>query len=137
MKGANATLTTLSPKLVLTAFGTKDVLTPDLLCPTLCSVVIVVSSLLPTRLTCLFVSLTCPDHVSFQLFHTVPKFKSNTPAEARFVSVSKVPGIAICISGCLSVSNHSSISGSNVIVPIKSITLNGCKFTVLLAKGCS
>ena len=36
---ANATLTTLSPKLVLTTPGTKDVLTPVLNNPTLCSVV--------------------------------------------------------------------------------------------------
>ena len=80
---ANATLTTLSPKLVLTAFGTKDVLTPVLNNPTLCSVVIVV--VFVTKLPCLdvsvllFVSRTAPAHCSFQLFQTVPKFKSITP----------------------------------------------------------
>ena len=52
---ANATLTTLSPKLVLTALGIKDVLTPVLNNPTLCSVVIVV--VLSTLLPCLDVSV--------------------------------------------------------------------------------
>ena len=119
---AKATLTTLLPRLVLTAFGTNDVLTPDLLNPTLCSVLIMVDvvTLLPRLDTSvlLLVSLTVPAHISFQLFHTVPRFKSITPWDARSVKVSKVPGIVTCRSGNVSVSIHSSISGVKVTLPI-------------------
>ena len=121
MNGANATLTTLSPKLVLTAFGIKPVRIPALLSPTRCSVVIVVALFLQPNPPCvfcvLFVSCTEPDHCSFQLPQTVPRFKSNTPAEARDVKVSNVPGISTCRSGNVSVAIHSSISGLIVTVP--------------------
>ena len=98
---------------------------PALLKPTLCSVVIVVvvscHPQLPFDgpLVCvvLFTSWTDPDHCSFQLPQTVPRFKSNTPAAARSVNVSNVPGISTCSSGKVSVSIHSSCSGSSVIVP--------------------
>ena len=60
-------MTTLSPKLVLTVCGTNEVRIPVLLCPSLCSVSIVVNvvTVLPDLdvLVLLFTSLTAPAHV--------------------------------------------------------------------------
>ena len=69
------------------------------------------------ELVILPVSVLTPVQVSFQLFQTVPRFKSNTPCEARFVNVSYTFGKSTLNSGCVSVSNHSSLSGLNAICP--------------------
>ena len=78
MNGIKLILVTLSPNCVFTVLGTKAVRIPERLCFTLCSVVIVVVCVLPDVLTCLLTSLTEPAQVSFQLFQTVPTFKSKT-----------------------------------------------------------
>ena len=140
--GTNEVPITLSPKLVLTSFGTNDVRIPERVCPTRCSVVIVVVVVLilpevVEGFTRLFVSWIAPDQESFQEFQMVPKLRSITPLEAWFVNVSYEPGIWWTKSGRTVVSSHSSPSGLNVIFPIKSIVSKGFKFTVVLAYGWS
>ena len=144
MKLANPTDTTLLPKLVSwTPPGISAVLIPVLVLSTLSDwdteVVLFLNKVLPDHhvldeLVILPVSVLTPVQVSFQLFQTVPRFKSNTPWEARFVNVSYTFGRSTLNSGCVSVAIHSSLSGVNIRFPMKSIVSYGFKLTVVLAK---
>ena len=128
MNVAKATDTTLFPKLCFwTAPGIIWVLTPVLTLSTLSvvptEVVVSFIILLPEVYTfsvfeILPVSVLTPVQVSFQLFQIVPRFKSNTPFDARFVNVSYILGSLMVISGWTSVSIHSSLSGVNTKFPM-------------------
>ena len=121
------------PKLLLTVLGTNDVRIPERVLVPVSKVSIVV--VLPTVF--LLTSWGEPDQLSFQLFQTVPRFKSITSLEASSVRTSYEPGMLITISGWTSVSNQSSNSGVSVTFPIKGIVSYGFKLTVVLAYGCS
>ena len=129
MKGANAILVTLSPKLVVTVLGTNVVRIPARVLVPDSSVVIVV--VLP--LVVLFTSWTEPDQLLFQLFQIVPRLRAITLLEASCYITSNEPGMSTTISGWTSVSIHSSNSGVNVTFPINGIVSYGFRFTVVLA----
>ena len=120
---ANATFKTLSPKLCWIVLGTIVVLIPERVrVPDSVQFAMVDCDLFQLFPCCtcvsqVLVSTRLPDQLSFQLFQTVPKLRSMIPALFNSVIVSNGPGKSMSISGCLSVSIHSSISGSKTNSP--------------------
>ena len=138
-----AIFNTLSPKDVLTTWGTKEDLIPVLVWETACSVVKTESLTVPTLpwFTALSVKLVTlstgvPCQKSCHSFHTVSiSTLSKFGLPKSRTSVSKAPCSLINKSGTLSVSFHSSPGGSSVTEPAQVNTLKGFTFTYLLAYG--
>ena len=155
IKGVKATFNTLSPKDVLTTWGTIAVLIPVLVWPISCVDVVVISLARtvqpPAPLPCpatwfvpiysppeVVVSTGAPCQKSCHSFHTVSISILSKFGLPKFATiVSNEPCSFTNKSGTLFVSFHSSPGGSNVIEPAQVNMLKGFTFTNLLAYGWS